>query len=231
MSQMNSHAFQDVAAMDAPVAEKAAFLQRTYSLLLAGILAFAATLWAAGSVPVVASMARGLWSMGWIGCMLVIMGGGYAVRALASKTPINLIAYFAYVFLFGLLLAPLVLFAAQMEGVLSQASMVTALVFTGLTGYVFISGKDFSFIGGICSIGCMALLGCLLAGWLFGFDLGLWFSVLGVLIFSGMVLYDTSRVLHHYPTTAHVRAAIELFVSLIILFQYVVMMLVNLNRD
>jgi hypothetical protein len=46
-----------------------------------------------------------------------------------------------------------------------------------------------------------------------------------------MVLYDTSRVLHHYPTTAHVRAAIELFVSLIILFQYVVMMLVNLNRD
>ena len=47
-----------------------------------------------------------------------------------------------------------------------------------------------------------------LAGWLFGFHLGLWFSVLGVLLFSGYVLYDTSRILHHYPTDAHVPAAI-----------------------
>ena len=77
----------------------------------------------------------------------------------------------------------------------------------------------------------MAMVGLLIAGFMFGFELGLWFSVLGVLLFSGLVLYDTSRILHHYPTTAHVPAAIQLFVALIMLFQYVLLLLLSLNRD
>ena len=109
--------------------------------------------------------------------------------------------------------------------------MITVLIFSGLTAYVFLSGKDFSFLGGALSIAGMAMVGVILAGIIFGFGLGLWFSVLGVVVFSGFVLYDTSRILHHYPTTAHVPAAIELFTSLVILFQYVLILLSSLNRD
>jgi FtsH-binding integral membrane protein len=150
----------------------------------------------------------------------------------ARTHPINLIAYFAYAIFFGLVLAPLVLFAAETSPtVLTQASIVTLLVFSGLSAYVFVSGKDFSFLGGVLAIAALAMVGVLVAGLLFGFAIGLWFSVLGVLVFSGYILYDTSRILHHYPTDAHVPAAIELFVSLILLFQHVLNLLLSLNRD
>ncbi|MEM7203878.1 MAG: Bax inhibitor-1 family protein [Planctomycetota bacterium] len=228
----NVNPYSGTAAAHADADARASFLQRTYSLLLGGVFVFAATLWAAGNVEPVRDLALGLARGGWLICMAVIVGGGIAVRWLADRHPINLVAYFAYAFAFGLLLAPIVLFTAAVEPrVLTQAAIVTGLVFTGLTGYVFVSRKDFSFLGGALAIGAFALLGLLFAGWMFGFELGLWFSVAGVLIYAGFILYDTSRILHHYPPTAHVRAAIELFVSLIMLFQYVLHLLMSLNND
>lgn len=232
MSDQNPYAVENVAAISASADARAAFLQRTYSLLMAGVVCFAATLWAADSVPAVRAIAASMWGFGPLVLMLLMFGLGFGVRAVAQKHPINLIAYFAYTIFFGLLLAPLVIYALDASpNTLTQASIVTLLVFSGLTAYVFISGKDFSFMGGILSIGAIAMVGCIVAGVLFGFELGLWFSVGGVLLFSGFILYDTSRILRHYPTNAHVPAAIELFVSLIMLFQYVLHLLLSLNRD
>ncbi len=231
---MSTFASNPYAAQPAALAAadaRAAFLQRTYSLLLAGVFCFAATLWAAANVQAVTQLAVGLYKGGPLVCLLVLFGGGFAVRAVAQRHPINLVAYFAYTFLFGLLLAPLVLtVAAQAPEVLTQASIVTLLVFSGLTAYVFVSRKDFSFLGGALAIAAFGMLGLIVAGILFGFAPGLWFSVLGVLVFSGYILYDTSRILHHYPVNAHVAAAIELFVSLILLFQYILRLFLS-NRD
>lgn len=228
----NPYAINEVAASAASADARATFLQRTYSLLLAGVFCFAATLWAAANVPAVNSLAVGLYQGGMILCLVVVIGGGYLVRKVAHRHPINLIAYFAYTFVFGLLLAPIVLFSAQaMPDVLTQASLITVLIFTGLTGYVFVSGKDFSFMGGALAIGMFAMLGVGLAGYLIGFEVGLWYSAAGVVLFSGYILYDTSRVLHHLPTNAHVAAAIELFVSLILLFQHVLHLLMSVNND
>jgi len=231
MVDTNPYAAADVAAI-ADADARASFLQRTYSLLLAGVFVFAGTLWAAGSVPAVSSLAIGLFEMGPLVLMLVWFGAAFAVRAVADKRPINVVAYFAYAAFFGLVLAPLVLYAAHAKpDVLTQASIVTVLVFSGLTAYVFVSRRDFSFLGSALTIGAMAMIGVLVAGILFGFSLGLWFSAAGVLLFSGFILYDTSRILHHYPTNAHVAAAIELFVGLIMLFQNVLMLLLSLGDN
>jgi len=232
MSDPNPYSVHTVAAAADSADARATFLQKTYTLLMLGIAVFAGTLWAAGNVEPVRELAVGLWRMGWIVIMLLMFGVGFGVRALATRYPINMVAYFGYAFFFGLLLAPLVLFAAQASpDVLTQAVVVTLLVFSGLTAYVFVSGKDFSFLGGALMIGVFALIGILLAGWLFGFDGGLLLGALGVLIYAGFVLYDTSRILHHYPVTAHVPAAIELFTSLVMLFQYVLYLLMSLNND
>lgn len=232
MRDQNPYAVQNIAVAAATADERATFLQKTYSLLAAGVFVFAATLWAAGNVPAVQSLAVGLWQTSpWI-VLIGIFGAGWVVRAVAETRPINLIAYFAYTFVFGLLLAPLVLVAADAAPqVLTQASIVTLLVFSGLTGYVFATGKDFSFLGAALAIGLFAMIGVGVAGLLFGFAVGLWYSVAGVVLFSGYILYDTSRILHHLPTNAHVRGAIELFVSLVLLFQHVLNLLMSLNRD
>lgn len=220
----------------AAVEERAAFLQKTYSLLLAGILTFAATLWAAGSVEPVSTWAASLGQaiyasrFGWLLYIGLFLGGGFAVHAVAEKSPINLFAFFGYAFLLGLLLAPFILFVAQSSpDVISQAALITSVIFTGLTGWVFVSGKDFSFLRGALSIGCFALIAVGLAGWIFGFTLGLWFSMAIVVLMAGYVLYDTSKVLHHYPTNMYVSAAVVLLTDIVILFKHIVLLL--MNRD
>lgn len=226
MSDLNPYALDHLVAARAPASERLAFLQRTYGLLLAGILVFAATLWAAGNVESVNSLAVSLFRTNrWL-VFAIILGGSWLVHAVADKSPINLIAYFTYAFLFGLLLAPLVLYVARTQPVvISQASILTALVFTGLTGYVFTTRKDFSFLGGALAIGLFAMLGIAIAGMLFGFSVGLWYSVIGVVLFSGYVLYDTSKILLHYPTNRHVSAAIVLFVDVVLLFKHILILL------
>src|SRR5690606_26522836 len=98
------------------------------------------------------------------------------------------------------------------------------------TIYVFASGKDFSFLGGALAIALFGLLALGIGGWLFGFELGVWYSIGGALLFSGYILYDTSRILLHYPPTAHVSAAIVLFTDVVILFKHVLMILLR-SRD
>ncbi len=161
----NPYALHQAPAAAAEADARASFMRRTYLLLFAGVGVFAATLAAADSVPAVRSLAVGIWSTRpWI-VLIGIFGVGFLVRAMAMKHPINLVLYFAYAFLFGLLLAPTVLYAASTQPhVLSQAAMITAIVFTGLTGFVFVTGKDFSFLGGALTIGFFGMLGVLIVG-------------------------------------------------------------------
>ena len=228
----NPYATESVAAISAAAEERATFLQRTYLMLLAGVGVFAGTIWAADNVPAIQNLAIGLWRTHPLLVLALLFGAGFGVRAVANKHPINLVAYFAYAFFFGLLLAPASLYAAEFApDVLSQAVVVTLLVFSGLTAYVFVSGKDFSFMRGALVIASLILFAVLIGGWIFGYTMGLWMSVAFVALYAGFILYDTSRILHHYPTNAHVAAAIELFVSLIMLFQWILNLLLSMNDD
>jgi FtsH-binding integral membrane protein len=61
----------------------------------------------------------------------------------------------------------------------------------------------------------------IVASAIFGFDLGILFSIGMVALAGGSILYDTSNVLHHYPENRHVGAALELFASVVLLFWYI----------
>lgn len=47
---------------------------------------------------------------------------------------------------------------------------------------------------------------------------------------SVAILYDTSKIIHHYSTTQYVAASLELFASVALLFWYVLRILIALNR-
>lgn len=240
MSNENPYAFgvSNVPAADAPVAERAAFLQRTYMLLLAGVAAFAATMWAAGNVAPVRDMMMSLWTTvqsGIVGMLVyfgIYFGGAWAVHAFAERKPINLVLYFAFAFAMGLLTAPIVLWATALDPTLiGQAGLLTLLTFSGLTAYVFITGKDFSFLRGILSMATWVLMAAVIIGAISGFSFGLWTSVALIVFFVGYILYDTSMVLHHYRSTQHVAAACVLFVDVILLFKQILMLLIHLRDD
>ena len=98
---------------------------------------------------------------------------------------------------------------------------VTFLAFSALTAVVFVTGKDFSFLRGLLFWGGIMALALIVAGVVFGFQLGTWFSIAMVGFAGAAILYDTSNVLHRYAEDRYVAAALELFASVALMLWYV----------
>ncbi|MDP7347421.1 MAG: Bax inhibitor-1 family protein, partial [Phycisphaeraceae bacterium] len=136
-----------------------------------------------------------------------------------------------YVVAQAIIFVPLIYIGLQYNGVIETAALITVLLFFGLTFVVFLTRKDFSFLRGILIFAGIAALGLIVCSIIFGFSLGLVFSVVMVSLACGYILYDTSNVLHHYRIGQHVAAALALFASVALLFWYVLRIVIGMNRD
>jgi FtsH-binding integral membrane protein len=128
-----------------------------------------------------------------------------------------------YVVAQAVVFLPLLYLAAffTSPSVIPTAGILTLAVFGGLTLGVFMTGKDFSFLGPILCIGGLLAMGFIVASILFGFNLGSVFAFIMVALMSGYILYYTSNVLYHYRTDQHVAAALALFACVATLFWYI----------
>jgi FtsH-binding integral membrane protein len=106
-------------------------------------------------------------------------------------------------------------------GAIGSAAMVTFLGFAALTAIVFVTRKDFSFLRGILMWGGVSAIVLIIAGAVFGFQLGTYFSVAMIALAGASILYDTSNVLHHYSEDRYVAASLELFASVALMLWYV----------
>jgi hypothetical protein len=143
------------------------------------------------------------------------------------------LAYGLYIFAEAFIFVPLIYIAAYyMEAgpeILNQAAIVTLALFTGLSAVVFVTKKDFSFLKTGLTIGFFIAIGLIIAGTLFGFNMGLWFSVGMCLLAGGSILYQTSNMVNKYSTEDYIPAALGLFASLMLLFWYVLS--IFMSRD
>jgi FtsH-binding integral membrane protein len=96
-----------------------------------------------------------------------------------------------------------------------------------LTGIVFYTRKDFSFMRGMLMWGGFLALGAIVGAVLFNFNLGAWFSVAMIALAGASILYDTSNVLYHYHEDRYVGAALQLFASVAMMFWYVLRLLMR----
>ncbi|NHF60232.1 permease [Flavobacteriaceae bacterium TP-CH-4] len=170
---------------------------------------------------------------------LLLLGGfmfvtNYAERlALGStNTHLHYAGLVLYVIAEAFIFIPLIFIAMYMAGegafdILNQAAILTLSLFTGLSAVAFLTKKDFSFLRSILTIGFCIALGLIVAGTLFGFNLGLWFSVGMVVLASGSILYQTSNMIHKYQENQYVAASLGLFASLMLLFWYILSILSN----
>jgi uncharacterized protein len=154
--------------------------------------------------------------------------------ASASKQYLGL---YSYVFAFSVILCPLLWignhYAMPIAGghysTILVAAVATLAIFAVLTATVFLTGKDFSFLGpilGIAGFVIMALIGLAMFGML---NLGTGFCIALVVFASGAILYDTSNVLHHYRTEQYVAASLALFASVGLLFWYVLQIVISMS--
>ena len=94
----------------------------------------------------------------------------------------------------------------------------TGVIFLGLSGYVLTTRKDFSFMGGFLFVGLLVLIVASLANLFFAVSaVQLALSAMSILLFSGYILYDTSKIIHGGETN-YVMATVRLFLDVYIIF-------------
>jgi FtsH-binding integral membrane protein len=236
------------------VSDRVAFLRRTYGLLGFALIGFAALTAGMMRFATETSLRFSSWAFtgrwNWLLVIGLFMVVGYISRRLATSETSRGLQLFGLgisvaaqalllqpllwvlIFRFGnrAMLASGVLLSGQAGSILMQAVVITLAIFIGLTLTVFISKKDFSFLGGILTIASFAVLGVILASILFGFSLGALFCGFVVLMLAGYILYETSLVMSAFPPTAYVAAALMLFSTIATLFWYVLQLLMSLNN-
>ena len=199
-------------AAEASVAERMGFVRKVYALF------FVATLFAIGGValgfmfpPLMAAVAGSFWIP-----LLILFGGVFAAQAVRHVPGVNLLALFGFTTLTGVVISPLMAYvAATNPASILQAGVLTVGIFGGLTAYVFVTKRDFSFMRGMLVTGLIVMI---LAGLLniflvgssaFGFAI----AAASLLLFSGFVLYDTSNIIRRYPTNEYVAGALSLYLD------------------
>ncbi len=225
----------------APVSARVAFIRRTYAHLAVAVLAFVGV--SAGLITsgLADEILRDILSsrMAWLGVMVLFMVGTtvaqYMARSRASVGT-QYAGLALYVLLYSLLFVPILTIASSpvyggTANLPIQAGVVTLMVFAGLTAAVFISGKDFSFMGPVLMVGSFLALGVIIAAMIGEFSLGLVFCSLMVALFAGYVIYDTSNIIHRYRTDEHVAASMALFGSFAMLFYYILMLFMSGGRS
>jgi len=232
-----------VSAAQSAASERAAFIRRVYAHLAGAVLALIAVeALLLNIIPhdvIFKTMLGSGWS--WLVVMLLFMGAGFVARMWAqsqSSVALQYMGLALYVVAWAVVFLPMIIVANMLQeraggqNLIAQAGILTAAVFGGLTLAVFVTKKDFSFLGSILCVGSMIALGVIVAGIIFGFTLGLFFSFAMVALLSGYILYDTSNVMLHYPTDMHVAAALELLADVAMMFWYILRILMSLSgRD
>jgi len=215
-------------------AARADFVRKTYAHLFAAIVSFVLLEYMFFSLGWARPMARAMLGTSW----LLVLGGFILVGWFASRTAhiaeTKLLQYLAlalFTVAEAIIFVPLLVVAdAYAPGVISSAAAVTLAGFTGLSAIAILTGKDFSFLRGFLFWGMLCALLLIIGGVIFGFKLGLYFSIAMVVLAGAAILYDTSNILHHYPEDRYVGAALELFASVALLFWYVIQIFL-LSRD
>lgn len=157
------------------------------------------------------------------GIMLTLVGYFGLLFAITKfrNQGLGIALVFALTGFMGYTLGPILnayLSLANGGSIIMMAMGSTGAIFLGLSGYALVSRKDFSFMGGFLMVGILvAFLAGLGAIFLQMPMLSLAVSSMFVLLMSGLILYQTSAIIHGGETN-YVMATVTLFVSIFNLF-------------
>lgn len=188
-------------------------LKNTY-MLLAMTLLFSA---AAAAISVSMDLPR----MGFI----VTLAGYFGLLFLTKKfenSSLGIVFVFALTGFMGLTLGPIIGHYMHALGNGSQIVMTamggTGVIFVGLSAYVLTTRKDFSFIGGMLMAGILVAFLAGLAAVFFQMPaLSLAVSAMFILLMSGLILYQTSEIIHGGETN-YISATVTLYISIFNIF-------------
>jgi modulator of FtsH protease len=156
--------------------------------------------------------------------MIITLVGYFGLLYLTTKlrnSAWGIASVFALTGFMGLTLGPIVNYYLNMSGgseIVMQALGGTGLIFFALSAYAIKSEKDFSFMGGFLMVGILVAFLAGLGAIFFEMPaLSLAVSAMFVLLMSGLILYQTSQIIHGGETN-YIMATVTLYVTIYNLF-------------
>ena len=197
-------------------AERATLVRRTYSLVFAGVLATIASAPFALSQPALMQSVAVHPRIS-IACLFAPLF--LAMRA-QKVFPANIGFVLLFTVVSGVYISPILYFYGRSQpGLITQAAVLTIGAFGILTAYAFVSRRDFSAWGSFFTVGLWVLIGTMLLNMYFRNPaMDLWLAGITVLIFSGLLVYDTWRIRNVYGPDEYVAAAVQIYLDLLNLF-------------
>ncbi len=196
--------------------ERATLIRRTYLLVFASVLV------------TIGGAAFGMSQPGLMQAVarhpIITMLCMFAPLVLAMKFrdafPANLGLVFLFTFVEGIAISPIMyVYGRTNPGVIGQAGLLTASAFGILTLYAFLSRRDFSAWGAFFSVGLWVLIATSLLNLFFqNQTASLWLAGATVLVFSGLLVFDTWRLRNVYGPDDYVQAAVAIYLDLLNMF-------------
>jgi modulator of FtsH protease len=171
-----------------------------------------------------------------------LVGLGLAILALVlvfvvmktADSAAGIFWVFAFTGVMGASIGPMLnRYAGMANGpeIIMQAFGATALIFFSLSAYTLTSKKDFSFMGNFLFVGLILAVVAGLANLFFQIPaLHLAINAVVVLIMSGFILFDTSRIINGGETN-YIRATVSLYLNIFNLFTSLLQLLGFMNSD
>ena len=156
--------------------------------------------------------------------MLITFAGYFGLLFLTTRfrdSGLGLLFVFALTGFMGYTLGPILnayLSLPNGNQLVMTALGATGVIFLSLSGYALTSRKDFSFMGAFLMVGILVAFLAGIAAVFFTLPgLSLAVSAMFVLLMSGLILYQTSEIIHGGETN-YIMATVTLYVSIYNLF-------------
>jgi len=200
-------------------------VRNTYLLLSMTLLVSAAC---AGFAMVNGAPLMNIWVV-----LAVFIGGPFAISAFRNSAW-SLLLVFLFTGFMGYVLGPIIGLYLQLPNgsqIVMSAMATTGAVFIGLSAYALTTRRDFSFMGGFLFAGLIVALVAILANIFLQIPvLSLAISCVVVLLMCGMILFDTSRMIHGGETN-YVMITVGLFVDIYVLFTHLLNIFAAFSGD
>ena len=165
-----------------------------------------------------------------IGAMAV-MYGLFAAIAANRNSSLGVVLLLGVTFLLGMLLGPILQHALHLNNgaqIVGLAAGGTGMILMTLAGVATTTKKDFSFMGKFLMVGIVLMIVASLANIFLQIPaMALAMSAIGVILFSGFILYDVSRIVNGGETN-YVMATLGLYLSIYNLFTSLLQLLMGL---
>jgi FtsH-binding integral membrane protein len=211
--------------------ERATLVRRTYGLVFISVIVTALGVAFGFTQPAL----MGAVAQHPIITMLAMFAPLFMAMQARRSFPRNIILTLIFTFIEGIWIAPFLFMAERSNpGIVGQAGLLTLSTFGVLSLYAVMSKRDFSAWGSFFIVGLWVLIATSLINMFVGSALAsLWIAAGTVLVFSGLLVFDTWRIVRsgQYGPDDYVPAAVNIYLDLLNLFLAIISLLGGRRRS